>query len=129
MKSEMYNFVLHLALPNLEGAEVGGLRMRAPYGNIVYGPRNYPAHMKPMFEGHQTYPHRPELHPRYSPVFATAGTVVVPPAVALWTSAVVHTGHQKLAPGSEGSRSDNKSWWTSVAQAMTGGFGTGGWQP
>ena len=125
----MYNFALHLAFPNLEGAELAGLRMKAPYGQIVYGSRNFPKHMRPMFEGHKTYPYRAELHPRYSPAFATAGYIAIPPAVAVWGSAVVHTGHKKLAPGSEGSRSDNKSFWTAISQAMTGGFGTGGWQP
>ena len=59
---------------------------------------------------------------RYAPYYA-------PVAVAAVAATAIHKGHRSLAPGSQGSRSDNKAFWTSVSQAMTGGFGTGGWQP
>lgn len=61
---------------------------------------------------------------------ASSGLTAAAPAMAAYVIAdPIHKTHHKLAPGSEGSRSDNKSFWSSVAQAMTGGFGTGGWQP
>lgn len=66
---------------------------------------------------------------RASAVASTALTVASPAMVAVVIADPIHKAHHKLAPGKEGSRSDNKSFWSSVAQAMTGGFGTGGWQP
>lgn len=65
-----------------------------------------------------------------APGFTSTAVTVATPAMAAYVIAdPIHKAHHKLAPGNEGSRSDNKSFWSSVAQAMTGGFGTGGWQP
>ncbi len=60
---------------------------------------------------------------------SSALTVTTPVMAAVILADPIHKAHHKLAPGKQGSRSDNKSFWSSVAQAMTGGFGTGGWQP
>ena len=84
MKQDMFDFLLHVAFPNAEGLELAGFRQRAPHGHIVYGPKHVPKHMRPMFPGHQTYPHRPELHQRYSPVFAGAARTVIPPLLVAY---------------------------------------------
>ncbi len=59
---------------------------------------------------------------------SSALTVATPAMAAVILADPIHKAHHKLAPGKEGSRSDNKSFWTSVSQSLTGGFGTGGWK-
>ncbi len=121
MKQELYEFVIHQALPNSEYMDIAGFAQRMPHGQIVYGKKIVPRHMRPMFEGHQTYPYRPELHPRYSPVYAIAGIVAAPAAVALFGGSAIHVGHTKLEP-----EENKSSWWRSIAQAIgPGGVGIG----
>ena len=78
MKREMFEFLFH----SVTGHDYDVLPpARTPYGQIVYGPKYVPRHLRPMFEGHKTYP---ELSRRYSPVIAGAFRVVVPPLLVAY---------------------------------------------
>ena len=120
VKAELYEFAISKAF-GLDHTELAGFSQRMPHGQIVYGPKNIPKHMRPMFEGHNTNWHRPELHARYSPVFASAGIVAAPVAVAVFGGSQIHVAHKQLEPA------ENKSsWWRSIAQAIgPGGVGIG----
>jgi len=78
MKQELFEFVFAQATVQ-EYDLVPAMRM--PRGQIVYGPKYVPRHLRPMFEGHKTYP---ELSRRYSPVIAGAGRVIAPPLLVAY---------------------------------------------
>lgn len=92
MKKEMFEFLFGMAT----GHEYEILPpARAPYGQIVYGEKYVPRHLRPMFEGHKTYP---ELSRRYSPVFAGAARVVGPPLLVSYPF-VTATAHYPEVAG------------------------------
>ncbi len=75
MKQEMFEFILHT-----QGYDVPTLNMRAPHGQIVYGPRTLPYMDRPLFEGHKTYP---ELSRRGGPLtYRLVAGVAIPLVVA-----------------------------------------------
>ena len=92
MKQEMFEFAFGLATYDQPDLLLG---MRAPHGQIVYGEKYVPRHLRPMFEGHKTYP---ELSRRYSPVFAGAVRVVAPPLLVAYPF-VTATAHYPEVAG------------------------------
>ncbi len=94
MKQELFEFVLAQAT----GQEYDLVpAMRAPHGQIVYGEKYVPRHLRPMFEGHKTYP---ELSRRYSPAFAGAARVVAPPLLVAYPF-VTATAHYPEVAGAQ----------------------------
>jgi len=76
MKSEMLEFLLHT-----QGYDVTHLNMRAPHGQIVYGPRKLPFMDRPYMEGYKTHP---ELSRRGGPLtYYAVGSAIGVTAIAL----------------------------------------------
>ena len=105
MKQDMFEFVFSQAT----GHDIHYLNMRAPHGQIVYGSKYVPRHLRPMFEGHKTYP---ELSRRYSPVIGAMARVVAPPLLVAYPF-VTATAHYPLIAGPQ------------YQSAMSGQFGIG----
>ena len=92
MKKEMFEFLFH----SITGHDYDILPpARTPYGQIVYGEKYVPRHLRPMFEGHKTYPH---LSRQYSPVIAAGVRVVAPPLLAAYPF-VTATAHYPEVAG------------------------------
>ena len=72
----------------------------APYrGPTVINPKptKIPRHMRPMFPGHETLWHRPELHTRHSPIMTSWGTAVAVPLVISYPFVLATASYPSVA--------------------------------
>lgn len=95
MKLDMVEFLLHAS--GVTTQEMIHLNQRMPHGQIVYGPKYVPKHLRPMFEGHKTYP---ELSRQYSPLFGAMARVAAPPLLVAYPF-VTATAHYPLIAGAQ----------------------------